>query len=256
MMRRRPGISRSAHRGFSLLLLLSATLFLLTWRAYRQMHLNRTLIAAIHDNDAAQVRSLLAQKADPNAQELFYHQLFLDRIHGQETQITSAPPALIVALYQYPDASQKAANTAVIRTLLKAGADANVHYEYGITPLMRTVRSDKPELVRILLESGADVQAKDTEGANALMQAAGTGNVSLISLLLDYGTDVNSKDNYGCNALRFAILYRQVKSVKRLIERNIDINARDNAGLTALTIAKQQPLPQIVSLLQKAGAKE
>jgi len=242
------------------LLLLVAVLGVLTWRAWQQERLNQELIAAIHSNHAQQVRYLLAQKADPNTQELLYYQLFLDRLHGSKIHVTSAPNALIVALYLETDDTHnktaQAENKAVIQALLDAGANTNIHYRDGDTPLMIAVWQDKPDVVRMLLDRGVDVQARNTFGATALMRVAGTGDARLLSLLLAKGADINAKDNYGCNALRFAILYGQVSSVKMLLKRGIDVNAKDSAGLTALTAAKQVALPQIISLLQQAGANE
>jgi ankyrin repeat protein len=255
MTSQQPRPSRSVLRAFILLVLLAVPCFLV-WRACRQWSLNRGLIAAIHSNDVEQVRSLLTQKADPNTQELLYYQLFQDKLHGEKSPVTSKPPALAVALYQFSSDSQEAANTEIIIALLEAGADANVRYRYGNTALMGAVWRDNPEVVRHLLKMGVDVEARNMFGATPLMQAAETDDVSLISLLLDNGADINAKDDHGFDALRFAVRTGKAKSVQRLIERKADVNARDNAGSTALTFAKQEKLPQIISLLQKAGAKE
>jgi hypothetical protein len=57
-------------------------------------------------------------------------------------------------------------NTAVIRTLINAGADVNVHGPDGFTPLMMAVA--RPCNVRPLLNAGADVSARDKWGRDAL----------------------------------------------------------------------------------------
>ena len=96
----------------------------LMWRAWRQTSLNRALIAAIHHNSAAQVRFLLAQKADPNAHERLLYELFLDSLHGNKPKVTSSPSALVVALYldSTQNTTASSENTALIKALLDAGA--------------------------------------------------------------------------------------------------------------------------------------
>jgi ankyrin repeat protein len=88
------------------------------------------------------------------------------------------------------------------------------------------------------------------------MQAAEQEEFDLMSLLLTKGADINAKDANGFNALRKVILCRRLKSIRWLIEHRIDVNARDNWGKTVLTYAKQEKVPQIISVLEHAGARE
>jgi hypothetical protein len=60
-------------------------------------------------------------------------------------------------------------NAAVIKTLIDAGANVNVHGPDGFTPLMSAVA--RPCNLRPLLNSGADVHARDKWGRDALQLA-------------------------------------------------------------------------------------
>ncbi|PWU15918.1 MAG: hypothetical protein C5B50_14510 [Verrucomicrobia bacterium] len=71
-----------------------------------------------------------------------------------------APAALVNAAFF--------GKTAVVRSLLKAGADPNQANEDQFTPLMAAVRGENLELVHIFLNAGAEVNATNDEGLTAL----------------------------------------------------------------------------------------
>jgi len=48
----------------------------------------------------------------------------------------------------------------------------------------------------------------------------------------------------------------QTETVRVLLDAGADVNAKTEMGVTALTIATQTGHPEIVELLQKAGAEE
>jgi hypothetical protein len=57
----------------------------------------------------------------------------------------------------------------IARTLLDAGADANLANRYGITPLWLAATNRSPALVKLLLEHGANASAELPHGETALM---------------------------------------------------------------------------------------
>lgn len=57
---------------------------------------------------------------------------------------------------------------ALVRLLVKYGADINGTNNLGQTPLMTAIQTGEPNMVKVLLECGADVSIRDGKGATAL----------------------------------------------------------------------------------------
>lgn len=122
-----------------------------------------------------------------------------------------------------------------IRLLLDAGANPNLADELGFTPLLYVVSGQdigNPEvaieIARLLLAAGADVnhasRADNSYAWTPLMQAARNGEPELVRFLLGV--------------------------------EGIDLAARNTEGLTALGAAREEGFPDVVALLEAAGAPE
>jgi ankyrin repeat protein len=110
--------------------------------------------------------------------------------------------------------------TAVIETLLAAGADLTLTSDDGTTPLMvaaglgrctfnpninRGGRSPSAEAaVTVLLDSGADINAVNEADFTALHGAAFRGLNEVIKILVDRGANINARDYRGRTAFRIA----------------------------------------------------
>jgi len=110
--------------------------------------------------------------------------------------------------------------TAVIETLLAAGADLTLTSDDGTTPLMvaaglgrctfnpninRGGRSPSAEAaVTVLLDSGADIDAVNEGDFTALHGAAYRGLNEVIKILVDRGANINARDYRGRTAFRIA----------------------------------------------------
>jgi len=69
-------------------------------------------------------------------------------------------------------------NPAIIKMLLKAGADVNARDKGGDTSLMRAARYNRnPAIIETLIESGANVKAKNKEGKTAIDYAKENENI-------------------------------------------------------------------------------
>lgn len=112
-------------------------------------------------------------------------------------------PGIFVAMRQEKE------GPALVRLLLKAGADVNRADKYGNTPLMAVtgLKSEKEALsiIRQLLKAGANVNAADENGKTALMKIACSDSIEALKLLLEANPDVNARDNKSHSALDMVV---------------------------------------------------
>jgi mono/diheme cytochrome c family protein len=88
-------------------------------------------------------------------------------------------PLMAAALY---------GDAALVRRILRAGADPNAHTAGGVTALM--LAAPALDSVRTLLDAGADANARSDDGRSVVAIASGTsGAAAVVQLLLDYGAD-------------------------------------------------------------------
>lgn len=89
-------------------------------------------------------------------------------------------------------------DTAMVTTLLTAGADANAaHPQFRITPLMFAAYSGHDAVVTLLLEKGATANLKDANGASAADWAAQGGHDGTVAALAKAGAQLNPFLNVG-----------------------------------------------------------
>jgi ankyrin repeat protein len=146
------------------------------------------------------------------------------------------------------------ASADLVRDLLSAGAKVNARDESGGTALMNAAAYSNAGVVKELIENGAKVDLKDSEGKTALMFAAGNSDLTITKLLIDSGSEVNAKDQNGKTALMTAAEEGDAETLKLLISFNAEINERDDDGLTALMFAASTRDVESVEALLNAGA--
>jgi len=110
-----------------------------------------------------------------------------------------------------------AADTTVMRLLLKHGADPNIGTFEGTTPLMAAAGVNwvvnqtydegpaaQLEAVKLCHELGNDVNAVNSMGLTALMGAANRGSDDIIKFLVEKGAKLDVKDKEGRDAAAWA----------------------------------------------------
>lgn len=126
----------------------------------------------------------------------------------------------------------------VVSKALQTGADVNMRYEGGYTPIIFAAVNGHDELVKVLLEHGADVNAVTDDRESAVGLAVMTGKSDVVKVLLQHGADVRQRDSSHFTLLMKAFLveHAQPEIVCLLCEGGIDVNAHTPSGLTALMI--------------------
>ena len=150
-----------------MVLVLSALIFPLARPASAADPIADALTGAARQCDTKTVKALLATGADPNVQ---------GKAGGSYTGEQVVAPVFAAALGNCIEALQ---------VLIAAGADVNARAVglRGWTPLMVASQSGFTAVVKLLLRAGADVTLKSSTGETAFAIAARTGKADLIPLL-------------------------------------------------------------------------
>jgi ankyrin repeat protein len=148
--------------------------------------------------------------------------------------------------------------------LRHSGADPNVQWLVGNTPLHSAASLGDVEMVQELLDMGADVNFQNERGESPLdytcrnpHQADDTfpiilGNVT--QLLLDRGADINARTNDSWTPLHTAVHYGYIEVVRVLLEHGADVGSEDKQGKTPFTLAKEGHY-EIMKLLLEHGTR-
>ena len=164
-------------------------------------------------------------------------------------------------------------SAAVIEVLLKSGANINSRDENGNTPLMVATGeavgersgSKALDVLTLLLKNGADVNSSLKNGGTALFMALSGHPIlenrllEVLKILVDRGADVNRgvsprKDLIYDTPLTFSVKIKRTDVVRFLISHGADPNQKTVSG-TALSIARENGVAELVTLLEASGAK-
>jgi ankyrin repeat protein len=177
-------------------IVLLATVILLTGSVWAASPAD--IIAAVQNDDNAQVTELLRQHSNVNVQE------------------GDGSTALAWAAVR--------CNVDIAKLLLKAGAKPNLTNEQGIGPLYLAITNGSPAMVRLLLDNGADPNVAKADGETLLMTASRLGQTDVMTMLLDRGAAMNAGEKkFGQTALMWAAGHPE--AVRRLVERGAGVKA-------------------------------
>ena len=194
------------------------------------------LLAAARAGDADEVRSLLDRGAEVESRDP-----------------TGVTPLVAAAYGNHLEAA---------RVLVDAGADVNAKDETQQSAYLIATSEvgDDPRLLELTLEHGAQVNAKDSYNGTGLIRAAERGYAEIVGRLLETSIEVDHVNRLGWTALLEAIILGQggaehTEVVRKLVAAGADVDLADGGGLTPLTHARRQGFPEIVEILERAGAR-
>jgi ankyrin repeat protein len=241
--------------------------------AQKQSALNRQLIVALIHADTKRAIVLVKAGADPNTP-------YKPTPTRSPATKNDSPTALLIACgaewnadyatflaqMRAPEAPQ------LVQAMLEHGANvrAESRSDYNRpnsdlwTPLLWALRFNRRDTVAALLEHGADVNVQVGNGWTPLMYACLFGRPTLVQLLLEHKADANVQDLGGWTALYRTVLFarsdtkdsKYIDIIRQLMAHGANPNLADNAGETALQLAQRMKRPDIVALLEQAGARK
>lgn len=167
-------------------------------------------------------------------------------------------------------------DTALVRMLVRAGADPSKAAPGGVYPLIAAARAGKTDTAKFLVERGAAANARDAAGKTALDYAAPSENAALISVFTKNGADLKKyvmqystsgspkaleallksgapaefkADDSRRTPLIAACSHGRLEAVRLLLENGADIRATDREGKTPLMHAAANDNAEIVRLI-------
>lgn len=154
------------------------------------------------------------------------------------------------------DAAQRR-DIAVVRQLLRQGADVNAAQGDGMTALHWAVRHGDIELGRTIVYAGGDVHAGTRIGRyTPLHMAARSGDVGFVILLLEANADPNETTiNSGATPLHLAAASGDPGVLTALIQAGATVDAKESAwGQTPLIFAAANNRVEAIRVLISSGA--
>lgn len=154
-------------------------------------------------------------------------------------------------------------NLAVVKQLLKRGADVNRSAPNGWTSLKSAAQQGNFEIVKVLLDAGADPNIADDTNYTPLMNAVSGEHEDIVKILLKFHADPNVQsgenpedDDWepGRNALMDAAFSGNVAIARELLKSGANPNLLNAKGRTALHSAVISGNADMVALLLKSGA--
>jgi len=121
--------------------------------------------------------------------------------------------------------------------IINSGYDVNQTDENNATPLINAAYSNTIAIVKLLVKNGADINHKVNVGTTPLMLATSHNfdAFEITDYLLKNGAEVNIKNDDGLTALHWAAQFAEnEKILEILLEKGADPTVKDNDGKTAI----------------------
>lgn len=199
-----------------------------------QSQLDSELIDAAGRGDLARVQELLAKGANVHATDARKRTALIAAAYGDHVEIG--------------------------RVLIEAGADVNVQDNTKQSAYLIPTADGGLEFLKLTLANGADVRSLDSYNGTGLIRAADRGRVEIIRELLKTDIKIDHINNLGWTALLEAIILgsggkNHTDVVRLLVDAGANVNLADRNGVTPLQHARQRQFQEIISILEKAGAR-
>ncbi|CAG2172454.1 unnamed protein product, partial [Oppiella nova] len=140
-----------------------------------------------------------------------------------------------------------AGKLAVVKCLVKHGANVNSVSDTGSTPVRSACFMTHLDIVTYLVDNGADILKPNYNGGTCLINSV--QSVPLCEFLLKHGADVNAQDIQFKTALHYAIQEHRFETTKLLLDNGADPMITSRYGDDALQTACLKGATQIFEYL-------
>lgn len=130
------------------------------------------------------------------------------------------------------------------------GPLSKMRADKSMTPLRIATGVPSGAVVKELLRRGADPNAQDEDGDTALIQAASARHLDVTQILLRSGADPNIRSDGGWTALKYAVANGNTAIVQELLAANARVQDANDSGETVLALAHQR-----IRMYSRAGPR-
>lgn len=141
-----------------------------------------------------------------------------------------------------------AGHLAVVKMLVRAGANVNHPTKTNSTPLRAACFDGRLDIVKYLTDHSANIHITNKYNNTCLMIAAYKGHVDVVQFLLELGANPDEKAHCGATALHFAAECGHVKIVQELLAHGAKITKNEH-GMTPLIAASERTRSDVVEYL-------
>lgn len=124
----------------------------------------------------------------------------------------------------------------------------------GNNVLFVAVANGYKKLASFLVSKGADVNHVNARGNTPLIVAVASADKVMVDILIKARADVNARNNTGDTALIWAVKMKKADIVRTLLLSGADANIKNIDGISPYLIADNEGTPEILKILQAAGA--
>ncbi len=217
------------------------------------------LMHAVVNAEAVCVKLLLDQGADPNLSNKAGATALMWAVSDlKKVQLLLAKGANVNAISKDEKSPLRLALTlpnsaAVVKALLAKGANAKQADKNGFTPLMFAGFAGNLELVQLLLAKGADPKAKTKDGLTYLVAITNSTNLAAVKWAWEQGLDVKDPKQ---DLLTGPAMAGEFAIAQWLLSKGANPNLPDSIGYTPLmhAVLTENSSPALVRLLLEHGA--
>lgn len=135
-----------------------------------------------------------------------------------------------------------------------ASAAAPDTFNNNLTPLHVAIRNGNEAMVRLLIRHGANLARRDNDGSTSLHYAVKSGQEAIVKLVLGSDADIDGRNPQRCPLVLPDVVERDGISAAGTPSAPVDLNAKDVWGATALHLATERGSESLVLLLLAHGA--
>ncbi|EHK19521.1 uncharacterized protein TRIVIDRAFT_132672, partial [Trichoderma virens Gv29-8] len=143
-------------------------------------------------------------------------------------------------------------NVAVVKALLKAGAQVNLTDDIGGTPLFYAMSYRREAIVKLLLENGATPISENKMATTLFFSALKKGDVQAVQLFLDSGIHIEARE-HDRTPLSVAVEKRNLNMIQLLFKHGANVEPEGNFDAPLSTAVRYKNLEAVRLLLDHAA---
>lgn len=141
----------------------------------------------------------------------------------------------------------------IVQELIDAGAYVNAPDEFGEPPLFAAVQGQQSEVIDLLLQNNAEINSSNEIGESVVHEIIYSPNPLLLQHLINQGADPNHQDQAGETPLHRAAEANDLEMARVLLSNGAIPNPRNEKGETPEQVARSNQYLKLADFLRRKG---